>query len=135
MGFGKMGGEASDRAAAYMITEDAVDGPFYHQEWYGMNPTTPIVSGGINALRMPGFFANLGHSNIIMTVGGGALGHIDGGVAGATLLRQAEQCWRQGTDPLDFARDHKEFARAFESVPRDVDQLYPGWRTHLKIAA
>ncbi len=92
MGFGKMEGEASDREIAYMITEDSAQGPFYHQEWLGMNPTTPIVSGGMNALRMPGFFANLGHSNIIMTAGGGAFGHIDGGVAVATSLRQAEQC-------------------------------------------
>lgn len=135
MGFGKMEGEASDREIAYMITEESAQGPFYHQEWLGMNPTTPIVSGGMNALRMPGFFANLGHSNIIMTAGGGAFGHIDGGVAGATSLRQAEQCWRAGADPVDFARDHQEFARAFESFPHDADQLYPGWRARLKIAA
>ena len=56
MGYGKMEGEAADKAMAYMITEDSADGPFYHQEWLGMNPTTPIISGGMNALRMPGFF-------------------------------------------------------------------------------
>ena len=135
MSFGKMEGEASDRLMAYMITDDSADGPFYHQEWQGMNPTTPIISGGMNALRMPGFFTNLGHSNLIMTAGGGAFGHIDGGVAGATSLRQAEQCWREGADPVEFAKDHREFARAFESFPGDADKLYPGWRGKLKIAA
>ncbi len=85
MGFGKMEGEAADKAMAYMITDDSADGPFYHQEWLGMNPTTPIISGGMNALRMPGFFENLGHSNLIMTAGGGAFGHIDGGAAGAHI--------------------------------------------------
>ena len=135
MGFGKMEGEAADRAMAYMITEDSADGPYFHQEWLGMNPTTPIISGGMNALRMPGFFDNLGHSNLIMTAGGGAFGHVDGGAAGAKSLRQAEQCWKQKADPVEFAKDHREFARAFESFPQDADKLFPGWRGQLGLAA
>lgn len=133
MGFGKMEGEAADKLMAYMITDDSADGPYYHQEWQGMNPTTPIISGGMNALRMPGFFENLGHSNLIMTAGGGSFGHIDGAAAGATSLRQAEQCWKQGADPLEFAKDHKEFARAFESFPGDADKLFPDWRKALRL--
>jgi len=135
MGFGKMEGEASDRAIAYMITEDSADGPYYHQEWHGMAPTTPIISGGMNALRMPGFFQNLGHSNLVMTAGGGAFGHVDGAAAGATSLRQAETCWKEGADPLEFAKEHKEFARAFESFPKDADTLYPGWREALRVTS
>ena len=135
MSFGKMEGEASDKLMAYMITDDSAPGPYFHQEWNGMNPTTPIISGGMNALRMPGFFKNLGHSNLILTAGGGAFGHIDGAAAGATSLRQAEQCWKEGADPLDFAKTHPEFARAFESFPGDADKLFPGWRTALKVAA
>ncbi len=100
-----------------------------------MNPTTPIISGGMNALRMPGFFNNLGHSNLIMTAGGGAFGHLDGGAAGAKSLRQAELCWKQGADPIQFAKEHREFARAFESFPHDADKLYPGWRNQLGLAA
>ena len=118
-----------------MISEDSADGPFYHQEWLGIAPTTPIISGGMNALRMPGFFANLGHSNLIMTAGGGAFGHVDGGAAGAISLRQAEQCWKAGADPVEFARDHREFARAFASFPQDADNIYPGWRDALGRAA
>lgn len=133
MGFGKMEGENADRDIAHMITEDSAQGPYYHQEWHGMNPTTPIISGGMNALRMPGFFANLGHSNLVLTAGGGSFGHIDGAAAGATSLRQAEQCWKQGADPLEFAKEHKEFARAFESFPGDADKIYPGWREALRI--
>ena len=135
MGYGKMEGEPADRMMAYMITEDSADGPFYHQEWEGMNPTTPIISGGMNALRMPGFFENLGHSNLILTAGGGAYGHLDGAAAGAKSLRQAEQCWKAGADPIEFARDHYEFARAFESFEGDADQLFPGWRNKLSVAA
>lgn len=133
MGFGKMEGEAADKLMAYMITDDSADGPYFHQEWQGMNPTTPIISGGMNALRMPGFFENLGHSNLILTAGGGAFGHIDGAAAGATSLRQAEQCWKEGADPLEFAKDHHEFARAFESFQSDADTIFPGWRRALGI--
>jgi len=135
MSYGKMEGETDDRNIAYMIERDSADGPYYHQEWRGMRPTTPIISGGMNALRLPGFFENLGHSNLILTAGGGSYGHIDGPAAGATSLRQAEQCWRAGANPVEFARDHREFARAFESFPGDAEALFPGWKKRLNAAA
>jgi ribulose-bisphosphate carboxylase large chain len=133
MGYGKMEGAADDTIIAHMITEDSVAGPYFHQEWLGMGATTPIISGGMNALRMPGFFSNLGHSNLILTAGGGSFGHIDGAAAGATSLRQAEQCWKEGADPIAFAKEHHEFARAFESFPGDADRLFPNWREALRI--
>ncbi len=133
MGYGKMEGDADDRIIAYMIERDSVDGPVYHQEWYGMKPTTPIISGGMNALRLPGFFENLGHANVINTAGGGSYGHIDSPAAGAISLRQAYECWKAGADPIEFAKEHKEFARAFESFPHDADKLFPGWRDKLGV--
>lgn len=133
MGFGKMEGESADKLMAYMIADDSADGPYFHQEWEGMGATTPIISGGMNALRMPGFFENLGTSNLILTAGGGAFGHIDGAPAGALSLRQAEQCWKEGADPIEFAKEHHEFARAFESFPSDADTIYPGWRRALGV--
>ena len=135
MSFGKMEGEMSDKFTAYMLERDSAEGPYFHQEWYGMNPTTPIISGGMNALRIPGFFENLGHSNVVMTAGGGSYGHIDGAAAGARSMRQAEECWRAGADPVEFALDHHEFARAFESFQGDADRLYPGWRRKLAKSA
>jgi len=135
MSYGKMEGERGDTDIAYMIERDSADGPYFHQEWHGMRPTTPIISGGMNALRLPGFFANLGHSNLILTAGGGSYGHLDGPAAGAISLRQAEQCWRSAANPLEFAREHREFARAFESFPGDADRLFPGWRNTLDAAA
>ncbi len=133
MGYGKMEGENSDKVMAYMIERDACQGPVYFQQWYGMKPTTPIVSGGMNALRLPGFFENLGHGNVINTSGGGAYGHIDGPAAGAISLRQSYACWKAGADPIQFATEHREFARAFESFPGDSDKLYPGWREKLGV--
>jgi ribulose-bisphosphate carboxylase large chain len=131
MGYGKMEGEGDDKAIAYMIERDEAQGPVYFQRWYGMKATTPIVSGGMNALRLPGFFDNLGHGNLINTAGGGAYGHLDGAAAGARSLRQAYEGWVAGADPVEWARTHREFARAFESFPQDADKLYPGWRDAL----
>ncbi len=133
MGYGKMEGDASDKAIAYMLEQDVAQGPYYKQEWLGMKSTTPIISGGMNALRLPGFFNNLGHSNIIQTSGGGAFGHVDGGTAGAKSLRQAQDAWQQGVDLVEYAKSHKELARAFESFPSDADKLYPTWREQLGV--
>lgn len=131
MGYGKMEGEKDDRGIAYIIERDEYQGPVYFQKWYGMKPTTPIISGGMNALRLPGFFENLGHGNVVSTAGGGSYGHIDSPAAGAISLRQAYECWKAGADPIEWARDHREFARAFESFPGDADTLYPDWRKAL----
>ena len=131
MGYGKMEGESDDRNIAYMIERDACQGPVYHQNWYGMKPTTPIISGGMNALRLPGFFENLGHGNVINTAGGGSYGHIDSPAAGALSLRQAYECWKAKADPIEWAKEHKEFAGAFESFPQDADKLFPGWRDRI----
>jgi ribulose-bisphosphate carboxylase large chain len=133
MGYGKMEGGRDDRNIAYMIERDSADGPYFHQEWHGMKPTTPIISGGMNALRLPGFFENLGHGNVINTSGGGSYGHIDSPAAGAISLRQSYECWKAKADPIEFAKEHKEFARAFESFPGDADRLYPGWREKLGV--
>ena len=133
MGYGKMEGAQDDRAIAYIIERDEYQGPAYYQKWYGMKPTTPIISGGMNALRLPAFFANLGHGNVINTAGGGSYGHLDSPAAGAISLRQAYECWKAGADPVQWAKSHREFARAFESFPGDADQLYPGWRQHLGV--
>ena len=135
MGFGKMEGERSDRAIADMLENDAADGPYYHQEWLRMKATTPIISGGMNALRLPGFFDNLGHCNVIQTSGGGAFGHRDGAVAGARSLAQACDAWLAGVGLVEYAAEHPELAGAFASFPDDADRLYPEWRTKLRSAA
>lgn len=131
MGYGKMEGEQDDRAIAYICEREEYQGPAFFQKWYGMRPTTPIISGGMNALRLPGFFANLGHANVINTAGGGAYGHVDGAAAGARSLHQAHECWAAGADPIEWAKSHRDFARAFESFPNDADRLFPGWREQL----
>ena len=51
--------------------------------------------------------------------------------AGARSLRQAYECWKAKADPIEWAKEHREFARAFDSFPQDADALYPGWREQL----
>jgi len=133
MGFGKMESEADDRIIAYMLERDVASGPFYEQQWHGMAPTTPIVSGGMNAVRSIKFYDNLGHGNIILTAGGGAFGHIDGAAEGARSLRQAYECYLEGADALEYAKEHLQLARAFASFPDDADQFFPGWRETLEV--
>ena len=133
MGYGKMEGEKDEKMVAYMLERDHAEGLYYTQDWQGMKATTPIISGGMNALRLPGFFENLGHSNVIQTSGGGAFGHKDGATIGAKSLRLAHEAWVRGISLVDFALEHPELKGAFESFPADADALYPGWRDKLKV--
>jgi ribulose-bisphosphate carboxylase large chain len=133
MGYGKMEGHANETVLAYMLERDECMGHYFNQKWHGMKPTVAIISGGMNALRLPGFFENLGHGNIINTCGGGAYGHIDSPGAGAKSLSQAYDCWKSGTDPIEYAKTHNEFARAFESFPGDADKIFPDWREKLGV--
>ena len=105
-----MEGEKSDTDMAYMIMNDSADGPYFHQEWQDMN-----------ALRIPGSFENIGTSNMIMTAGGGYYGHLDGAAAGGRSMHQAEECWRKCINPVEYAKDHKELARAFETFQVGAD--------------
>ena len=129
MGFGKMEGHGDERVLAYMLERDECMGHYFNQKWYGMKPTVAIISGGMNALRLPAFFENLGHGNVINTCGGGSYGHIDSPAAGAKSLSQAYECWKSGADPIEYAKTHNEFARAFESFPGDAEKIYgKDWR-------
>merc|ERR1712013_75289 len=142
MSFGKMEGDASDKNIGFMLQDDVADGPFYRQEWEGMKQTTPIISGGMNALRLPAFFENLGHSNVILTAGGGAFGHKDGPKQGAISCRQGEEAWltwKSGAygnislsdGVIEYAKTHEEIKGAFLTFQKDADQIYPGWKEQL----
>merc|ERR1712190_702548 len=140
--FGKMEGDASDKNIAHMLQQDSAAGPYYHQEWEGMKQTTPIISGGMNALRLPAFFENLGHSNVILTAGGGAFGHKDGPKQGAISCGQGEEAWKLwkagmygdislADGVIEYAKTHEEIKGAFLTFQKDADQIYPGWKEQL----
>merc|ERR1712178_449840 len=114
MSFGKMEGDSSDKNIAFMLQDDEAPGPYYHQEWEGMKQTTPIISGGMNALRLPAFFENLSHSNVILTAGGGVYGDIS-----------------LSDGVIEYAKTHEEMKGAFLTFQKDADQIYPGWKEKL----
>jgi ribulose-bisphosphate carboxylase large chain len=91
-----------------------------------MKPTTPIISGGMNALRLPGFFENLGHGNVINTAGGGSYGHIDSPAAGAISLRQSYECWKAGADPIEFAKEPQGIRPRLRVLPQGCRQAVSG---------
>merc|ERR1712056_81218 len=108
----------------------------------GMKQTTPIISGGMNALRLPAFFENLGHSNVILTAGGGAFGHKDGPKQGAISCGQGEEAWMLwkagmygnvslASGVIEYATTHQEVKGAFLTFQKDSDQIYPGWKEQL----
>merc|ERR1712050_565401 len=100
------------------------------------------ISGGMNALRLPAFFENLGHSNVILTAGGGSFGHKDGPKQGAMSCRQGEEAWKlwkAGTygdvslsdGVIEYAKTHEELKGAFLTFQKDADQIYPGCKEKL----
>lgn len=93
-------------------------------------------------MRLPAFFENLGHSNVILTAGGGAFGHKDGPKQGATSCRQGEEAWKlwkAGTygdvsladGIIEYAKTHEELKGAFLTFQKDADQIFPGWKEQL----
>ena len=62
-------------------------------------------------------------------------GHIDSLAAGAISLRQAYEYWKAGAGPIEWTKEHKEFARTFESFQGDADLWCPGWRERLGVKA
>ena len=54
-----------------MLQDGASNCPDHHLTWEGMAEAKPIGSGGINAWRLPVLLRELGHSSVILTVGGG----------------------------------------------------------------
>lgn len=120
LGFGDNGGTPGERETAYALQR-------------ADRPVTPVVSGGLNAIRALGFFDNLGNGDVVMVVRRGVVDHLDGITAGVRSLIQAAQCAFDGGRLYDYARDHGDLARAFESFADDADVLYPGWRARLGV--
>jgi ribulose-bisphosphate carboxylase large chain len=75
----------------------------------------PVFSSGQSARQVPGTFAALGCADLIYAAGGGVLAHPDGPPAGVLSLRQAWEAVASGIPLTDYAREHRELARALEA--------------------
>ncbi len=134
MGYRKMEGGKDDRAIANIIEREEYQGPAYFQGGTGCVPPRRSSRGGMNALlRLPGFFENLGHANVINTAGGGSFAAtstappVRGPCARRTVLG------RRGRPQLEWAKEHRGVRPRLESFPGDADAIYPGWREKLGV--
>ena len=91
------------------------DGDVFHlrQRFYGMKPAFPVSSGGLHPGNLPPVFDALG-TDIVIQIGGGTVGHPDGPAAGAKAVRQAIDAVVEGVPLEEYAKTHKELARALE---------------------
>lgn len=145
--FAEGDGHADGQQLVRMLQADEADGPCYRQDWDGMRPASPVISGNMNALRLLELFVKLGHTDVILLVGSGSTGHKDGFKVCAASCRQAAEVWsmwRTGVFKqvyeedlsfaeavIEFARMHTELRGAFVSFQEDADRVFPGWREQL----
>jgi ribulose-bisphosphate carboxylase large chain len=81
---------------------------------FANNPmaVAPVFSSAQTGLQAQDTFTAVGHSDLIVTAGGGIFGHPDGVAAGVTALRQAWEAAEAGVALNLYAREHCELANA-----------------------
>lgn len=87
------------------------------QDFHHINPGIPVSSGGLHPGNLEAVIEALG-SDIVLQVGGGTLGHPDGPAAGARAVRQALDAVVQGIPLEEYAKTHKELAKALDKWGR-----------------
>ncbi|AFK50788.1 ribulose bisophosphate carboxylase [Thermogladius calderae 1633] len=118
-GAGKLEGAKLDvvRIAKMLRAEDYQPDPDddFHlpQKMYHIKPMMPVSSGGLHPGNLPIVIEALG-TDLVLQIGGGTIGHPDGPRAGATAVRQALDAIIKGIPLEEYAKDHKELARALE---------------------
>ncbi|NJE07719.1 type III ribulose-bisphosphate carboxylase [Thermococcus sp. M39] len=83
------------------------------QKFYHIKPAMPVSSGGLHPGNLEPVIDALG-TELVLQIGGGTLGHPDGPKAGAMAVRQALDAIMQGIPLDEYAKTHKELARALE---------------------
>jgi ribulose-bisphosphate carboxylase large chain len=91
------------------------EGDLFHleQPWAGLKPVLPVSSGGLHPGILPDVIKVMG-VDVLLQVGGGVLGHPDGPRAGAAAVRQAVEAAVKNISLEEYAREHRELARALE---------------------
>jgi len=83
------------------------------QRFYHVKPAFPVSSGGLHPGTLPEVIRVMG-SDLVIQVGGGVVGHPDGPRAGAAAVRQSIEAAMKGIPLPEYAREHRELARALE---------------------
>jgi len=84
------------------------------QKWGKIKPTMPVSSGGLHPGLIPAVLDIYGTLDIGIQAGGGTQGHPDGIEAGSRALMQSIEAYREGISLEEYAKTHKELARALE---------------------
>ena len=72
----------------------------------------PVFSSAQTGLQAHETYRSLGHSDLIVTAGGGIFGHPDGVASGVAAFRQAWQAAEAGVPLSIYAQQHTELQRA-----------------------
>lgn len=118
-GAGKLEGEKLDvvRYARILREEHFKPDPddMFHleQPMHHIKPAMPVSSGGLHPGNLPIVIEALG-TNLVLQIGGGVIGHPDGPRAGAMAVRQALDAINKNIPLEEYAKTHKELARALE---------------------
>jgi len=92
---------------------DAGDALRLRQPFHHIKPALPVSSGGLHPGTLPEVIRVMG-VDLVLQVGGGVIGHPDGPGAGAAAVRQAIEAALKGVPLGEYAKDHRELARALE---------------------
>lgn len=118
-GVGKLEGEKLDVVRYARILREKHFKPdpddIFHleQPMHHIKPAMPVSSGGLHPGILPPVIEALG-KDIVLQVGGGVIGHPDGPRAGAAAVRQALEAISKSIPLEEYAKTHKELARALE---------------------
>ena len=83
------------------------------QAFHHIKPALPVSSGGLHPGTLPEVIRVMG-IDLVIQVGGGVVGHPDGPKAGAAATRQSIEAAIKGIPLSEYAKEHKELARALE---------------------
>ncbi|MFQ5454860.1 MAG: RuBisCO large subunit C-terminal-like domain-containing protein [Nitrospirota bacterium] len=86
----------------------------------GIKPSLPVISGGQWAGKAPINYRMMGNKDFIHLSRGGVYDHPEGGEVGAKSLRQAWEATITGIPLEEYAKDHRELARAIEHFGKVV---------------
>jgi ribulose-bisphosphate carboxylase large chain len=86
---------------------------FLRGEFYGLNTTFPVASGGVHPMLVPANMEQLG-KDIVIQAGGGIHGHPEGTRAGAAAMRQAVEACMSNVPLEKYAETHPALALALQ---------------------
>jgi ribulose-bisphosphate carboxylase large chain len=105
----------NDKDAICIVNEDMAHHVILEDDsWRAVKKCCPIVSGGLNPIRLKSFIDVMGNVDFITTMGSGVHAHPEGTTGGAKALVQACEAYLKNMDIAEYAKDHVELAQAIE---------------------